>query len=81
MHTTGVTEDQANKLFDFCDLITACASKPIREIGKTRAVLQAGTKIPIYAPTERGAELMKAKLDELGMQPATTLDGGPEPLV
>ena len=81
VHTTGVTEKEANMLYDFCDLITACASKPIREIGKTRAVLQAGTKIPIYAATERGAELMKAKLDELGMQPATTLDGGPEPLV
>ena len=81
VHTTGVTEKEAEMLYDFCDMITACASRPIREIAKTRAVLQAGTKIPIYAVTERGAELMKAKLDELGMKPATTLDGGPEPLI
>jgi len=76
-----VTEKEANELYDFCDIITSCASKPIREIGKTRAVLQAGTKIPIYAATERGAELMRAKLKELNMQPATTLTDGPEPLV
>ena len=81
VHTTGVSETDAEKLYDFCDIITSCASKPIREIGKTRAVLQAGTKIPIYAATERGAELMQAKLKELGMQPATTLTDGPEPLV
>ena len=81
VHTTGVTEKEANELYDFCDIITSCASKPIREIGKTRAVLQAGTKIPIYAATERGAELMRAKLKELNMQPATTLTDGPEPLV
>ena len=81
VHTTGVTEKEAEMLYDFCDIITSCASKPIREIGKTRAALQAGTKIPIYAATERGAELMQAKLDELGMKPATTLDESPEPLV
>ena len=81
VHTTGVTEKDAEMLYDFCDMITSCASKPIREIGKTKAVLQAGTKIPIYAATERGAELMQAKLDELGMKPATGLDGGPEPLI
>ncbi len=81
VHTTGVTEKEAEMLYDFCDMITACASKYIREIGKTRAVLQAGTKIPIYAATEVGAELMWAKLNELGMKPATTLDDGPEPLI
>ena len=81
VHTTGVSEKEADVLYDFCDIITSCASKPIREIGKTRAVLQAGTKIPVYATTERGAELMWAKLNELGMKPATTLDDGPEPLI
>ena len=81
VHTTGVTEKEAEMLYDFCDMITACASKYIREIGKTRAVLQAGTKIPIYAATDVGAELMWAKLNELEMKPATTLDDGPEPLI
>ena len=81
VHTTGVDEKEANMLYNFCDMISACASKHIREIGKTRAVLQVGTKIPIYAATERGAELMRAKLEELGMEPSTTLEDGPNPLV
>lgn len=81
VHTTGVTEKEAEQMYDFCDMITSCASKYIREIGKTRAVLQVGSKIPIYAATERGAELMQAKLDELRMKASNTLTDGPEPLV
>ena len=81
VHTTGVSEKEAEMMYDFCDMITACASKYIREIGKARAILQVGSKIPIYAATERGAELMRAKLRELNMQPSTTLTDGPEPLV
>jgi len=82
VHTTGTSEADSEKLFDFCDVITSCASLHIREVAKRRAVLQAGTKIPIYAATERGKEIMLAKLKELGKEPSCTLDeDGPEPLI
>lgn len=81
VHTTGTSPEDAEKLFDFCDVITACASQSIRDVAKTRAVLQAGTKVPVYAASETGAMLVKAKLNELGRTPDTVLEDGPEPLV
>lgn len=82
VHTTGVTEKEAEMLYDFCDIITACASEHIRTIGKTRAKLQAGTKVPVYAASDEGARLVQAKLDELGMKAATELsEDQPSPLV
>ncbi len=81
VHTTGTTEKGAEMLFDYCDIITACASRSIRESAKTRAVLQAGKKVPVYAATEEGAELIMAKLKELGKEPDTELIESPEPLI
>ena len=81
VHTTGTSMEDAEKYFEFCDIITACASKTIRDVAKTKAILQAGTKVPVYAASKTGAELIKAKLDELGKKPDTTLDDGPSPLI
>jgi putative methanogenesis marker protein 8 len=81
VHTTGISEDEANMFFDYADVITACASKYVREVAKTKAVIQAGTKVPIYGATERGKELMLAKLNELGKTPDTILEDGPYPLI
>ncbi len=81
VHTTGTSEKDAERLFETCDIITACASKYIREVAKEKAVLQAGTKVPVYAASEVGARIMKAKLDQLGRTPDTTLDESPEPLI
>lgn len=81
VHTTGVTEAEAEQLFEFCDIITSCASKPIREIGSKKALLQAGTKVPVYAASEKGAEIISAKLKELGKEPDTKLDESPMPLI
>ncbi|MFA6668748.1 MAG: DUF2099 family protein, partial [Candidatus Methanomethylophilaceae archaeon] len=68
-------------LFDFCDVITSCASLPIRRIAERRALLQAGTKVPVYAATETGAEIMMAKLRELGKEPDNVLEISPDPLI
>ena len=81
VHTTGLTREEAEQMYDYCDMITACASKYMRELAPERAVLQVGKKIPIYAATEKGAELMRAKLNELGMEPSDTLEDGPYPLL
>lgn len=81
VHTTGVTKEEAEMLYNFCDIITACASKPIRELAQKNAIMQAGKKIPIYATSEKGAVLIQAKLRELGMEPSSTLENGPVPLI
>lgn len=81
VHTTGTSEKGAKMMFEFCDVITACASVTIREEAKTKAVLQAGTKVPVYAATDVGAEIIRAKLEQLGRKPDTVLEESPEPLV
>jgi hypothetical protein len=80
VHTTGTTMKDAVRMFDLCDVITACASECLRTVAKERALLQAGTKIPVYAATEFGKEIILAKLKELGKEPATGEDECPVPL-
>ncbi|MDI3482937.1 MAG: hypothetical protein PWQ88_808 [Candidatus Methanomethylophilaceae archaeon] len=82
VHTTGVSEQCAEQLFDYCDVVTACASKYVREKGSERALLQVGDHVPIFAASERGKELIERKLQELGRKPSS--GGGediPRPLI
>lgn len=81
VHTTGITEAQARMFFANADVITACASKWVREVAQTEATLQAGTKVPIYGASAAGAELMRAKLKELGKEPDHGLTDSPRPLL
>lgn len=82
VHTTGLTKDESEKMFQFCDVITACASLHLREVAKTKALLQAGNKVPVYAATEFGKRIMEAKLKELGKEPSPIgVDFPPEPLI
>ena len=81
VHTTGITEDQAELYFDKCDVITACASRYVREVGARRCTIQAGTKVPVYGATEFGKDVITLKLDELGRKPDHGLDESPDPLI
>lgn len=66
VHTTGVNEEEAKKLFDYCDVITACASKPIRDIGEKIAIKKVGESIPIYGVTEKGKEFLEFRVEKIG---------------
>ena len=81
VHTTGITEEQAELYFDKCDVITACASRYVREVGARRATVQAGTKVPVYGATEFGKDVIMLKLEELGRKPDHGLDESPDPLI
>lgn len=81
VHTTGLSLENAERMFQFCDIVTSCASASVRKVAETKAILQAGTKVPVYAATEIGKEIMMQKLKELGREPSTTCDEQPEPLV
>lgn len=70
VHTTGMSEEDAAKAFDVFDIITACASKYLREECLRRPdTLVAGNKVPVYATTTIGKSLVQDKLDEVGKEP------------
>lgn len=65
-HVTGMSKDDAEALFDTADVVTSCASKYIREVGKDREVFAVGASIPIYGVTEDGEKFLKIRIDKIG---------------
>ncbi|MDD3373701.1 MAG: DUF2099 family protein, partial [Methanoculleus bourgensis] len=70
------------------DLVTACASGTVREVVGSRALVQAGVSVPVFAMTGRGKNLIIEKIrqsDEPVLIKPTRLpvpgDRQPEPLV
>ncbi|MDR2966907.1 MAG: DUF2099 family protein [Methanobacteriaceae archaeon] len=66
VHTTGLDEEESKKLFDYCDIITGCASKPVRNLGDEIANMKVGESIPIYAATKKGEEFLKLRIEKIG---------------
>lgn len=70
VHTTGMSGIDAERAFDTFDIITACASKHLREECLRRPdTLVAGSKVPVYGITLAGKELLMDKLKEVGKEP------------
>ena len=66
VHTTKRTPEEARKLFDGCDVATACASKYMREIGEAESIKTVGQSIPIFAHTEDGKKFLEMRLAKIG---------------
>ena len=66
VHTSKRTPEEARKLFDGCDVATACASKHIREIGEKESIRTVGQSIPIYAHTDNGKKFLEMRLEKIG---------------
>lgn len=84
VHTTGMSEDDAKNAFDVFDIITACASKHLREECRRRPeTLVAGNKVPVYGVSEIGRAMVQAKLDELGRKAwdPSVPEEPPQPLI
>ncbi len=62
VHVSGLSQSEAERLVVASDLLTSCASKPIREIAGKRALVQAGTAIPVFAVSERGKNVIVQKM-------------------
>ena len=71
VHTSCMSEEDAELAFELFDVITACASKNVRAMyhKSPEKYLAAGNKVPIYGITDIGKELMWDKLNELGRKP------------
>jgi len=88
VHVTGLSRDEAEQLVAVSDLVTACASKTIRDTAGPNALVQAGISIPIFAMTPAGKELIMQKIRQdpeqvlVKMTQLPSLPGGqPTPLV
>ena len=62
VHVSGLSRVESARLVGASDLVTACASKPIREIAGPLALVQAGISIPVFAMTGKGKELIIEKI-------------------
>ena len=62
VHMSGITEADAERIVGAADIVTACASKWIWQIAGARALLQAGTAVPVFALTKRGRQLILDKI-------------------
>jgi putative methanogenesis marker protein 8 len=86
VHTTGMSMEGAEILVSHADLVTACASRNLRELAGS-AIIQAGTGIPVFGFTRAGKEIILARVREAKVPVVVKFDrlpvsGGscPEPL-
>jgi putative methanogenesis marker protein 8 len=61
---SGITKRQAQMVASHADLAWACGSKYIREIVGPRAVAQLGMKIPVFALSQKGIDLIASYSDK-----------------
>jgi putative methanogenesis marker protein 8 len=62
VHTTGITDEEARLFAENADIVTACASRAVREVAGKRALLQAGSSVPVFAMTQKAKELILWKV-------------------
>ena len=62
VHVSGLSRVEAARLVGASDLVTSCASRPIREIAGSLALVQAGIAIPVFAMTSPGKEIIIEKI-------------------
>jgi putative methanogenesis marker protein 8 len=81
VHTTGVDQKDARLFFENCDIVSACASRWVREEARSKALLQVGNKIPIYAASEAGKHLLETRIAQLGGGKESRSEDAPRPLL
>ncbi|MGD0056695.1 MAG: methanogenesis marker 8 protein [Methanomassiliicoccales archaeon] len=81
VHTSGVSKKETEGLLEECDVVTACASKWIRELAPEKSLLQAGKKIPVFAMTELGKKIVGGRLKETGASKSNDSADVPRPLI
>ena len=90
VHTSSVASHaDAERLTTACDLIFACASKYVREVAGSRALLQGGVGVPVFATSPAGKRLVMERLLETDQPllvknmklPVSDMGSVPEPLI
>jgi len=81
VHTSGVTEEDAKMLYDNCDVATACASKYMWHFGQKLGAMQVGTKVPVFAITDKGKEICEIRLKQINKEAKSGPDDPARPLI
>jgi putative methanogenesis marker protein 8 len=68
VHTTGISKEEAERLNLVADLITGCASLMVREVCGPKALMQAGSSIPVFAMTHIGKEIIIERMRQIPYQ-------------
>lgn len=63
VHLTGIASQEASRLLSAADIVTACASKHIRD--QVRPLVQVGTAVPLFGLTRWGKELLVERAKEV----------------
>ncbi|MGV8174390.1 MAG: methanogenesis marker 8 protein [Methanothrix sp.] len=56
VHLTGISAEEASRILAVSDIVTACASKHIRD--QVKPLVQVGTAVPLFGLTRWGKELL-----------------------
>ena len=80
-HVSEVSEEDAEIILDYADVVTGCASKYIRDIGIDRGFFKAGDCIPIFGISEDGKNFLKRRIDKIGGLKEKTDAKIPKPLI
>lgn len=72
-HTTGVTRSEAEMLFEYGDIVTACASRQVSDYADEVKPYYYGVKVPIFCASEDGRRFLDTRLEKIG-KPLTTRD-------
>lgn len=89
VHTTGISEEEAELLAKSCDIVWSCASEAVRDVMGKASKLQIGISIPVFALSDEGKRLILNRTQAFGgslvihqatlpLAPATKQ---PEPLI
>jgi putative methanogenesis marker protein 8 len=86
-HLTGISEEEASRILAVSDIVTACASKHIRD--QVKPLVQVGTAVPLFGLTRWGKELLVERAKEVEMPilintmplPVLPAEKQPRPLV
>ena len=70
-HTSSVGRKEAEELFEYGDIVTACASKEVRGYADEIEPYYSGTKVPIFCASEDGRRLLNNRLEKIN-KPCST---------
>lgn len=64
VHTSGLKQEDVAELFKVADIVTACASRYVRQAGDGNC-RRVGSKVPIYAVSDEGEAILEARLAQM----------------
>ena len=85
-HTTNADDNEVEISFKNADVITACASDKVRKYAAKEKVYYSGSKVPIFAISEKGRKFLDNRLEKIGKDLTINdypldLENHPNPLV